>query len=55
MKNIVFLVSGSGGTLKFLYFAIKALNLNYKILGVIADRECQSLEFAKRENKSISS
>ena len=50
MKNIVFLVSGSGGTLKFLYHAIKVLNINFKIVGVIADRECQSLKFAENEN-----
>lgn len=50
MKKIVFLVSGSGGTLKFLYHAIKVLNINFKIVGVIADRECQSLKFAENEN-----
>ncbi|WP_166921701.1 formyltransferase family protein [Flavobacterium poyangense] len=50
MKKIVFLVSGDGGTLKFLYHAINFLNLNFQIVGVIADRECQSLQFAEKEN-----
>lgn len=50
MKKVVFLVSGSGGTLKFLYYAIKVLNINFEIIGVIADRECQSLKFAENEN-----
>lgn len=50
MKNIVFLVSGSGGTLKFLYYAIKILKINYQIIGVIADRDCEALDFAKKES-----
>ncbi len=51
MKRIVFLVSGSGGTLRFLYYAIDVLQLNYQIVGVIADRNCHSLRFA--ENKDV--
>lgn len=50
MIRIVFLVSGSGGTLKFLFNAIRILNINFEIVGVIADRECQSLQFAEKEN-----
>ena len=50
MIRIVFLVSVSGGTLKFLFNAIRILNINFEIVGVIADRECQSLQFAEKEN-----
>lgn len=50
MKKIVFLVSGSGGTLKFSYYAIKVLKINFHIVGVIADRECKSLKFAESVN-----
>ncbi len=46
MKKIVFLVSGSGGTLRFLYYAIKRLELDIEITGVISDRECTALDFA---------
>jgi phosphoribosylglycinamide formyltransferase-1 len=38
LKNIVFLASGNGGTMKFVFNAIKQLNLPIKITGVIADR-----------------
>lgn len=44
------MVSGSGGTLKFLYYAIRILKINYQIIGVIADRDCLALDFAKNEN-----
>lgn len=47
MKRIVFLVSGSGGTLKFLFYAIELLRIQFDIVGVIADRQCGSLEFAQ--------
>lgn len=50
MKRIVFLVSGSGGTLKFLYHAIEILNIDFLIVGVLADRECNSLKFAESKN-----
>jgi len=50
VKNIVFLVSGNGGTLKFLYHAIKQLDLDLEIGGIIADRDCSALDFAKRNN-----
>ena len=36
MNNIVFLVSGNGGTLKFIYEAIKVFRLNIKIKAVIS-------------------
>lgn len=48
MKNkICFLVSGNGGTFKFLLAAIKEMHLPYEITSVFADRECSALEFAK--------
>ena len=50
MKKIIFLVSGNGGTLKFLYHAINQLNLELEITGVIADRNCQALNFAEKHN-----
>jgi phosphoribosylglycinamide formyltransferase-1 len=50
MKKIVFLVSGAGGTLKFLYYAIKIFNVDFEIVGVLADRECESLHFAEKKN-----
>ena len=50
MKRIVFLVSGSGGTLKFLYYAIEILKIDFQIVGVLADRECDSLKFAEFKN-----
>ncbi len=48
MKKIIFLTSGNGGTLKYTYYAIKKLNLNFKIIAVIADRNCTSLKFAHK-------
>lgn len=50
-KKVLFLTSGNGGTLKFLYYAIQKLNLPLDIIGAIADRECGAYFFAK--NKSI--
>lgn len=50
MKNITFLVSGNGGTLKFIYFAIEKLSLSLKINYVIGDRNCGAIEFAKKQN-----
>lgn len=49
-KRIVFLVSGNGGTLKFIFNSIKRLNLNIEIVGVIADRTCKALSFADFNN-----
>lgn len=47
MKNIVFLVSGGGGNLKFIYLVNKYEILkNFKIT-VIADRNCGALDFSK--------
>lgn len=49
MKNIVFLVSGGGANLKFVQYSIKALNLNYRISGVIADRDIPFQYFLEEE------
>jgi phosphoribosylglycinamide formyltransferase-1 len=50
MKKIVFLVSGGGGTLKFIYNAICLLNLPIEIIGIIADRKVNINEFADENN-----
>lgn len=49
MKHIVFLASGGGGNLKFIYLAQKKDFISGFRLSVIADRECGSIDFA-REN-----
>lgn len=49
-KKIVFLVSGGGGTLKFIYFAIKKLKLPIEIVGIVADRETVLENFAKENS-----
>ena len=51
MKRIIFLVSGSGGTLKFLLNAFELVKIHYQIVGVLGDRDCGALKFA--ENKKI--
>lgn len=50
MNKIVFLVSGGGGSLKFVYYALQALKSNVEVAGVIADRDCPALEFAAKKN-----
>lgn len=50
MKKIVFLVSGGGGTLKFVYNAIKKLELPIKIAGIVADRQVSVEKFADDNN-----
>lgn len=45
-KKIVFLASGAGSTLKFIFHAIKELNLPIEISGIIVDRETGLEEFA---------
>ena len=47
MKNIVFLVSGGGANLRFIQLAIKSLNLNFRISGVISDRDIFFQDFLK--------
>jgi phosphoribosylglycinamide formyltransferase-1 len=54
--NIIFLVSGGGGNLRFLDFAIKKLQLPITITAVIADRCCEALNVAEKAgifNKKI--
>ena len=48
-KKVLFLVSGNGVTLKFLYKAIQEMNLSFSIVGVLADRDCGALNFAKEK------
>lgn len=45
--RILFLASGNGGTMKFVHHAIKELKLDAEIVGVISDRECGSIEYAR--------
>ena len=45
MKNICFLVSGGGGTMKFIDKAIHHLSLPYNISCAIADRECGAINY----------
>jgi phosphoribosylglycinamide formyltransferase-1 len=49
-KKIVFLVSGGGGTLKFIHFAIEKLQLPIEIVGIVADRETTLEKFASKNN-----
>ena len=49
-KKLVFLVSGGGGTLKFVHFAIEKLQLPIQIVGIIADRETTLEKFASENN-----
>lgn len=50
MNKIVFLVSGAGGSLKFVYYALQKMFVNVQIVGVISDRDCLALEFGKNNN-----
>lgn len=43
-----FLASGNGGTIKFVHHAIKELKIDAKIIGVISDRECGYIEYARK-------
>ncbi|MEN9522851.1 MAG: hypothetical protein RL065_1228 [Bacteroidota bacterium] len=46
----MFLVSGNGGNLQFVFLAIKKFNLPFEIQAVVADRNCNALIFAKKNN-----
>jgi phosphoribosylglycinamide formyltransferase-1 len=48
MNRVVFLVSGEGGTLKFIYYALKCIPQDIQIVGVLGDRDCLALEFGKK-------
>ncbi len=45
--RLVFLVSGGGGTLKFMYQMSRMYTLPYEIVGVIADRECAAAKYSR--------
>jgi phosphoribosylglycinamide formyltransferase-1 len=49
MKSLVFLVSGSGGNLRFIYSALENNVISGIKLSVIADRDCGALEFAREK------
>lgn len=46
--RILFLASGNGGTMKFVHQAINVLNIDAEIVGVLSDRECGSIEYARK-------
>jgi len=48
--KILFLVSGGGGNLQFINNAIKKLHLPFQICAVVADRECNALVYALKNN-----
>lgn len=50
MNRIVFLVSGAGGSLKFVFYALAKMKVNVQIVGVISDRDCLALEFGQKNN-----
>jgi len=50
MKKIGFLVSGKGGTLKFIHLVQKKLGIPYKIIFVIGDRKCGAIKYAIENN-----
>lgn len=49
MKKIVFFASGNGGNLKFFYLALQYNLISNIDLFVIADRECGSINFARKK------
>jgi phosphoribosylglycinamide formyltransferase 1 len=49
MKKIVFLVSGGGANLKFIYYSLKLLSVDAEITGVISDRKVDLEEFVKEQ------
>jgi len=50
MRKIVFLVSGGGSNLKFIHNALKVLDVQASIIGVIADRDILISDFLAKEN-----
>lgn len=42
------MVSGDGGSLKFIYYALERMRHNIKIVGVVGDRDSMALEFGKK-------
>jgi phosphoribosylglycinamide formyltransferase-1 len=49
-KKIIFLASGNGGHLKFVYHTITLLDLKCRIINVVCDRDCGAYQFALKEN-----
>ena len=47
MNNILFLCSGGGGNMKFIFECQKHYKLPFNIVGLIADRECGAIQFAR--------
>jgi len=47
-KKIVFLVSGNGGNLKFLYYLTQLYSLPFEISYVIGDRHCGAIDFSEQ-------
>jgi len=50
MKKILFLASGGGGTMKFVHLVSQMIEVPFEIVGVLADRECGSTEYCKKNN-----
>lgn len=50
MKKIIFLVSGGGGTLRYIYNATILLQESYRIQAVISDRESDAIKFAEEHS-----
>lgn len=48
--KIVFLVSGEGGSLKFIHEYLTSSDWDISITGVIADRDCAALQYAQNKN-----
>ena len=46
-KKILFLCSGGGGSMIFVDMASKHLNAPFEVAAVVADRECDALEYGK--------
>ncbi|MFC1785608.1 formyltransferase family protein [Candidatus Neomarinimicrobiota bacterium] len=49
MKNIVFLVSGGGGSLKYLFQSTKYFLDAFRIVAIIGDRESMAISFAREQ------
>lgn len=48
--KLLFLSSGNGGNMKFIYHANNMLNLGIEMVGVISDRKCKANRFAEENN-----
>ena len=50
MVKILFLVSGNGGTMKFIQQAMDRLHLDFQISAVLSDRNCGASEYSSKSN-----